>query len=92
MARGMILILIATFFSASAMALTEVEKCARKADRLIEKAYPGRHIVREEFKNTTPGSYYQEYTGTYAVDGRTVTAEFYSPFICDDLRLTSTAE
>lgn len=79
------------FFSSGAMALSEVEKCARKADILMAREFPGSKIVREDFINTTQGSYYQEYTANYLVDGQKVTAEFYSPFVCDNLRLTATA-
>ncbi len=85
-------LIIVMFLGSNAFALSEIERCARKADRLIAKAYPDAKISREEFVNTTPGSYYQEYTGTYLVDGQKVTAEFYSPFICDNLSLTSTAQ
>lgn len=91
MARGLMIVL-AMVVAQTAGALSEVEKCARKADHLVSKEYPGRHISREEFKNTTPGSYYQEYVGTYLIDGQQVIAEFYSPFICDNLQLVSTRQ
>ncbi len=86
MARGMILGL-ALFIGASASALTEVEKCARKADRIVKRVYKGYAVERVEFRNTTPGSYDQEYVGVYRIGSQTEELTFYSPFICDRLRL-----
>lgn len=88
MARGMILFFVMVLGS-SAMALSDVEKCARKADRLVAKQYPNVDVRRDDFKNTTPGSYYQEYTGIYSIGGRQYVVEFYSPFICDRLEITA---
>ena len=88
MARGMILF-IATILSSSAMALSQDDECASRADRLVAVRYADASITRQEFTNTTAGSYDQEYTGVYLVDGQTVVVEFYSPFICESLRVTS---
>ncbi len=91
MARGMILGLV-LFIGSSAWALSDVERCARKADRLVRQEYPDNRVERQEFKNTTPGSYDQEYLGVYLIDGRQIEVGFYSSFICDRLQLVTKSE
>ncbi len=104
------LIISGIMMTSPAWSSAEGVKCEKEARRLVQQALADNtfgtavdtsaveKIMVEDFSNTTPGTYNQEYemqfqlvfkSGSEARMSKDGMATFYSAFICDNLQITN---